>query len=62
MKRLFLRLPCVAVFATILTLPIANLQADVILPEVISDNMVLQKDIPLKIWGWAAGGEEVPSR
>ena len=34
-------------------------QADVKLPEVISDNMVLQKDITLPIWGWADPGEEV---
>lgn len=34
-------------------------RADVRLPEVISNNMVLQKDIPLPIWGWAAPGEEV---
>ena len=33
--------------------------ADVTLPEVISNNMVLQKDIPLPIWGWAEAGEEV---
>ena len=33
--------------------------ADVQLPEVISNNMVLQKGIPLPIWGWASGGEEV---
>ena len=36
-----------------------DLQADVRLPEVISNNMVLQKDIPLPIWGWADAGEEV---
>jgi sialate O-acetylesterase len=34
-------------------------RADVRLPEVISNNMVLQKDVPLPIWGWAAPGEEV---
>ena len=34
-------------------------RADVTLPEVISNNMVLQKDIPLPIWGWADAGEEV---
>jgi hypothetical protein len=34
--------------------------ADVRLPEVISDNMVLQKDIPLPIWGWAAAGKTSP--
>lgn len=37
----------------------ATANADVRLPEVISNNMVLQKDIPLPIWGWAAPGEEV---
>src|SRR5262245_53610341 len=34
-------------------------QADVRLPAIIGNNMVLQKDIPLPIWGWAAPGEEV---
>jgi len=34
-------------------------QASVRLPAVISNNMVLQKDIPLPIWGWADAGEEV---
>ncbi len=38
---------------------VAPVQADVRLPEVISNNMVLQKDIPLPIWGWADAGEEV---
>ena len=38
---------------------VAPVQADVRLPEVISNNMVLQKDIPLPIWGWADPGEEV---
>lgn len=34
-------------------------QADVRLPRLISDGMVLQRDQPLKIWGWAAPGEKV---
>ena len=38
---------------------VATVQADVRLPEVISNNMVLQKDIPLPIWGWAEPGEEI---
>lgn len=38
---------------------IAAVQADVRLPEVISNNMVLQRDIPLPVWGWADAGEEV---
>ena len=33
--------------------------ADVRLPGILSDNMVLQRDTPLKIWGWADDGEEV---
>lgn len=34
-------------------------QADVKLPKLISDGMVLQRDKPLKIWGWASPGEKV---
>jgi sialate O-acetylesterase len=29
------------------------------LPKLISDGMVLQRNVPLKIWGWAAAGEKV---
>ncbi|MHB1307484.1 MAG: sialate O-acetylesterase [Limisphaerales bacterium] len=29
------------------------------LPRIFSDNMVLQRDIPLKIWGWADPGQSV---
>ncbi len=34
-------------------------RAEVRLPAVISDHMVLQRGIPLPIWGWADPGEEV---
>lgn len=34
-------------------------QADVRLPAVISDHMVLQQDIAAPIWGWADNGEEI---
>jgi len=34
-------------------------QAQVRLPKVIGNNMVLQRDKPLPIWGWAASGEQV---
>ena len=34
-------------------------QADVTLPNVIADNMVLQRDRPMPIWGQAAAGEKV---
>ena len=48
-------------FQTILlTLLIAfPLHAQVRLPRLISNGMVLQRDADLKIWGWAAPGESV---
>ncbi len=49
--------PWVALLAVLLG--VSTAQADVRLPAVIGNNMVLQKDIPLPIWGWAAAGEEV---
>ncbi|MCA9186251.1 MAG: sialate O-acetylesterase [Pirellulaceae bacterium] len=33
--------------------------AEVTLPTIIGDHMVLQRDVPLPIWGWAAVGETV---
>ena len=33
--------------------------ADVRLPNVFSDHMVLQRDKPIKVWGWAAPGEKI---
>ena len=33
--------------------------ADVRLPAIISDHMVLQRNMPVKIWGWASPGENV---
>jgi sialate O-acetylesterase len=32
---------------------------EVRLPKLVSDGMVLQRDIPVKIWGWANAGEKV---
>jgi sialate O-acetylesterase len=34
-------------------------RADIKLPAIISDNMVLQRDITAPIWGWAEPGEKV---
>lgn len=33
--------------------------ADVKLPAIFTDNLVLQRDMPVPIWGWAADGEKV---
>jgi sialate O-acetylesterase len=46
-----------AVAATVLlSVPAA---ADVRLPAVIGDHMVLQRDVKARIWGWADPGEAV---
>ena len=33
--------------------------ADVRLPHILSDHMVLQRDRPIPVWGWAAPGEDI---
>ena len=33
--------------------------ADVRLAKIFTDNMMLQRDKPIRIWGWAAPGENV---
>jgi sialate O-acetylesterase len=37
----------------------AAARADVELPSIFGDSMVLQRDLPLPVWGWADPGEEV---
>jgi len=37
----------------------ATASAEIRLPKLISDGMVLQRDMPVKIWGWATPNEEV---
>ncbi len=53
-RTLFVTLMFAAVSA--LSTPAA---ADVTLPSIFGDNMVLQQDMPLKVWGWAAPDEKV---
>lgn len=52
--RRFVFSACVAAFSFA-----AAARADVTLPAVIDSHMVLQRDRPLPIWGWAEPGEEV---
>ena len=33
--------------------------ADVRLPKLFTDNMMLQRDKPVRVWGWAEPGEDV---
>jgi len=42
-----------------LLLAVGLLTADVRLPQVLSDHMVLQRDAPVRVWGWADPGESV---
>ena len=49
----------VLLFGTLLTWPC---RADVRLPAVLVENMVLQQGVPLRIWGWADDGEKVTVR
>ncbi len=48
----------VAMFLLFL-LQTGGIQAEITLPYILSDNMVLQRDIPVNIWGWANPGEKV---
>ena len=49
----------VAFFLTAAWLLPSGAIADVRLPHVFSDHMVLQRGMPLPIWGWAEPGESV---
>lgn len=40
-------------------IPLFSIVAQVKLPQLVSDGMVLQRDTELKIWGWASPGEKV---
>ena len=46
--------------ATLLLSPLAN--ADIRLPKLIGDGMVLQRDTAIPLWGWAAADETVEVR
>jgi len=46
----------------ILVLCSASMMADVKLPSIISDNIVLQRNSKVKIWGWASPGEKIKIR
>ena len=47
----------VVLFAVSIFCPVLPVSADVSLPGVIDSNMVLQRDVPIPIWGWADEGE-----
>lgn len=49
----------VLIVGSVLLLPTPSLRADVKLPGIFADHMVLQREAPVTVWGWAAPGEEV---
>jgi sialate O-acetylesterase len=52
-------LPTIALLFALLFACTASVQAEVKLPTVLDSHMVLQRDVPLKVWGWADAGEAV---
>ncbi|MFM8620013.1 MAG: sialate O-acetylesterase [Opitutaceae bacterium] len=45
--------------STVLLANVAALRADVRLPAIFSDHLVLQRDVAVPVWGWADPGEKV---
>ncbi len=55
----FLRNIQIFLLVVFLLIPIPKSISQVRLPQIIKDNMVLQRDAALSIWGWASPGEKV---
>jgi sialate O-acetylesterase len=53
------RFATLAVASTLASLTAAPARAQVRLPRLVSSGMVLQRDAPVRIWGWAKAGEVV---
>ena len=53
LRRLHCLLAVTALFATV------EVWADVRLPKIFTDHMMLQRDLPVRVWGWAEPGEAV---
>jgi len=53
------QLSLVTIVALLVVLPANISSADVKLPAVIDSHMVLQREMPVQVWGWADAGEEV---
>jgi sialate O-acetylesterase len=51
--------PLLVLAATVLLFQSRLARADVTLPALVSDGMVLQARAPVRVWGWAADGEQV---
>jgi sialate O-acetylesterase len=51
--------PAILLFVFIASLVLQNTYSQVRLPRLISNGMVIQRDVPVKIWGWASSAEKV---
>lgn len=49
----------VVVLSTLIAQGLTPARADVTLPKILDSHMVLQREMPINIWGWADPGEEV---
>jgi len=56
------RIAGVILFALVFSAWAATSAAEVRLPAVFSDHMVMQQDKPVSVWGWAGRGEEMTVR
>ena len=46
-------------FLIIFTCCLQSINAQVSLPQILRDSVVLQRNAPIKIWGWASSGEKI---
>lgn len=51
--------PRILVIALTLALSAPLQAADLRLPRIFTDNMVLQQELPVAVWGWAEAGEDI---
>src|SRR5688572_26800681 len=51
--------PMSKIFLIVALISVSSAFADVSLPKIFSNNMVLQRDRTIKVWGWATKGETV---
>lgn len=54
-----IRLTFFNIIALVWILTTDQVQAAIVLPQLVGDNMIIQRDIKVPIWGWAAAGEKI---
>ena len=52
----------VGIVTSLILASAGSVQAEVRLPSVLSDHMLLQQGVPVRVWGWAGPGEAVQVR